>query len=179
MLWRKRTTTMSLISDAAAETGTGEFTGAGPGTSSSFRFVPRELAIKCRTFIESYHAMHGYAQLADMLWHSDARDLIDCQPDLAQIFKKASKSRCAKRTNDSLLLVATVIASVEVLARDFAGWGKMFPHAKRAAEAMLVDFPVRRRTWFIDLYLYPSIYAKREIAGALAPSASEQVLSRN
>jgi len=139
------------------------------GKDLHLRFVPRELAAKCRKLIESYHAMHGYGRLADMLWDSDARDVIECHRDLALVFKSACKSRCARRTNDSLVLVATVILAVEVLARDFAGWGKRFPTAKRQAEAMLMDLPIRERNWFMDKYLYPSLSLHRGLAGALAP----------
>ena len=51
--------------------------------------------------------MYGYVGLPDMLWLSDARDIIECHADLAQLFKKASKSRGAKRANDSFLIIAT------------------------------------------------------------------------
>ena len=39
--------------------------------SASFRFIPRELAIKCRRLIESYHAIYGDAGLPDILWLPD------------------------------------------------------------------------------------------------------------
>ena len=102
-------------------------TGGDFGASSSFKFIPKELAIKCRKLIESFHAMHGYGRLPDMLWNSDARDIIECHRDLMRVFKNASKSRGAKRANELFLLIATAIVSLEVLARDFSGWGKRFP----------------------------------------------------
>jgi hypothetical protein len=139
---------------------------------STFKFIPKELAIKCRKLIESYHAMHGYGRLPDMLWNSDARDIIECHRNLMQVFKSASKSRGAKRANDSFLLIATAVVSLEVLARDFSGWGKRFPAARREAEGMFVDFPVRQRVWFMDKYLYPSLNTHRELAGTLAPSTA-------
>jgi hypothetical protein len=139
---------------------------------SNFRFVPKELALKCRKLVESYHAIHGYARLPDMLWHSDARDIIECHRDLMQVFRNASKSRCAKRANDSFLLIATTIVSLEVLARDYSGWGRRFPAAKREAEAMFAGFPAQQRNWFMDKYLYPSLNLQREAANALAPSSA-------
>ena len=151
----------------------------GAGVGSPFRFLPRELAGKCRKLIESYHAMHGFGCLPDMLWHSDARDIIECHRELMQVFKAASKSRAAKRANDSLLLIATVIVSLEVLARDFAGWGKRFPDAKRQAERLLGDFPLRERTWLMDLYLYPPLGIHRELVNTLAPSAAESAMARS
>lgn len=163
---------MSLMSDAA----NGELLYTEPaeselGSIRTFRFVPRELAIKCRKLIDSYHAIYGYVDLPDMFWLSGARDLIECQHELAQIFRKASKSRGAKRANDAFLLVATVIVATEVLARDFAGWGKRFPAAKHAADKILGD-PPQQRVWLMDLYLYPPLGVRREFANALAPPAA-------
>jgi hypothetical protein len=162
-------TTQDLESPAERQTD-GAF-----GSTSNFRFVPKELAAKCRKLIDSYHAIHGYGRLPDMLWHSDARDIIECHRELMQVFKNASKSRGAKRANESFLLIATAVVSLEVLARDFAGWGKRFPAAKREAEAMLIDFPERQRAWFMDKYLYPSLNTHREMANALAPSTARPV----
>ncbi len=155
---------MSTISDVAMESG------RDVGATANFRFLPDELAVKCRALIESYHQMLGYGCLPDMLWHSDAQDIIAGDRELAQLFRNASKSRGARRANDSLLLIATVVLSLETLARDFAGWGKRFPDAKREAERLLGGFPLRPRVWLLDMYLYPSLGIHREFASALAPS---------
>lgn len=144
------------------------------GPSVTFGFAPKELAAKCRKLIESYHAMHGFGCLPDMLWHSDARNIIESHRDLTQIFKSAAKSRCAKRANDSLLLIATTIMSLEVLARDFAGWGKRFPAARREAEKLLGDSPLRQRAWLMDLYLYPPLGIHRDLVNTLAPSPTAE-----
>jgi len=141
---------------------------AGP---RSLQFVPRELAVKCRKLIESYHDIYSCAGLPDMLWLSDARDVIECHRDLTQIFQKASKSRGAKRANDTFLLIATIVVALEVLARDYAGWGTRFPTAKREAEKLLGEMPPGQRVWLMDRYLYPSLSVRREFASALSPSA--------
>jgi hypothetical protein len=143
-------------------------------TTSDFHFIPRELAAKTRKLIEGYHTIHGYGCLPDLLWHSDARDLIECNRDLMEIFKGASKSRGAKRANSSLLLIATIVFSVEVLARDFAGWGKRFATAKREAEKMLREIALRPHVWFMDRYLYPSPSTHRELVREIAPSTESQ-----
>lgn len=148
------------------------------GVNSGFPFLPPELSIKCRKLIESYHAIYGYAGLPDMLWLSEARDIIEGHRDLTQIFKAASKSRGAKRANDSLRLIATLVVSLEVLARDFAGWGRQFPAAKREAEKLLAEFPRRPGASLMDFYLYPPRGIRREFANALAPSATEADISR-
>jgi hypothetical protein len=164
---------MSLISETVGSD-TGRGTRHPPdddvGGKLTFQFVPKELAAKCRKLIESYHAMYGYVGLPDMLWLSDARDIIECHRDLTQIFKKASKSRGAKRANASFMLIATSVVSLEVLARDFAGWGSRFPTAKGEAEKLLGDYPQRQRIWLMDLYLYPPLGVRREFANALATS---------
>jgi len=162
---------MSLINETTTpvENNSGHPASRGVNLDSNFQFVPKELAIKCHSLIESYHAMHGYGCLPDMLWHSDARDVIECNRDLATIFKNASKSRCAKRANDSMLLIATVIFSLEMLARDIAGWGKRFPAAKHEAEKLLGgDFMPSQCTWLTDMYLYPSLASP---VSALAPTS--------
>jgi hypothetical protein len=140
----------------------------------AFQFIPKDLAAKCRKLIESYHAMYGFVGLPDMLWLSDARDVIECHEELTQLFKKASRSRGAKRANDSFLLIATTIVSLEVLARDYANWGKQFPAAQREAKKVLGDIPSRKRTWLMDLYLFPPPGPRREFADALAPSSDPQ-----
>jgi hypothetical protein len=137
--------------------------------SSNFRFVPRELAVKCRRLIESYHAIYGYVSLPDMLWLSDARDIIERDRELTRIFKRAARSRAVKQTDDSLRQIATTIVSIEVLARDFSGWGQRFPAAKAEAEKILGGSPQVRRAWLMDLYFFPPVGMRRELGDALTP----------
>jgi len=132
-----------------------------------FRFLPKELVEKCRKLVESYHGINGYRSLPDMLWHSAGRDVIERSPGLMQIFANASKSRSAKRANDSFLQLATTIVAVEMLARDQAGWGQRQPEAKQEADRLLGASPASRsRQWLIDMYLYPS--ARRDLAAGQA-----------
>jgi len=121
-----------------------------------FHFVPGELAARCRKLIEGYHAIYGYASLPDMLWQSDARDVIEHDGDLMHIFKKACKSRGGKPANRSFLFIATAVVSLEVLARDLASWGKRFPQAQRKSAELVGDAAARQRIWLVDMYLYPS-----------------------
>jgi hypothetical protein len=164
-------TYMKAVTSRAANFAPAAETGAA-ALSPGFRFVPRELAIKCRKLIESYHAIYGYVGLPDMLWLSDARDIIERHRDLARIFKRASKSRGAKRANESFLLIATTIVSLEVLARDFSGWGNRFPTAKREAEKVLGGLPQLRRAWLMDLYLFPPLGVRRQLADTLTLPAT-------
>jgi hypothetical protein len=167
-----------ISTDAASDAG--KQAGDGVVAGSTFRFLPSELAVKCRKLIESYHAMHGFGCLADLLWQSDARNIIESDGELMRVFRNAAKSRGAKRANDAMLLIATTVVSLEVLARDFAGWGKRFPLAQRKAERLLGDFPPRQRVWLMDLYLYPPLSIHREFVNALAPStAAEPTMAKS
>jgi hypothetical protein len=156
---------MRLIGDTCMQANAEPAADGDIGINPAFRFIPHELVGKCRALIESYHAVHGYVGLPDMLWLSDARDIIESQDDLSKAFKRAAKSRGAKRANDSFLLIATAIVALEILVRDFSGWGKRFPAAKHQAEAMLGDLPQLRRTWLMDLYLLPPFGVRHEPAG--------------
>jgi hypothetical protein len=160
---------MSLIAYREKHRGDAADSRTGPWVSdnTSLRFLPDELAARCGKLLESFHAMHGYSALPDMLWHSDARDIIECHRDLTQVFRKACKSRCAKRANQSFLRLATAIVSLEVLIRDFAGWGQRYPAARREAELLLGEFLMAQRNWLMDKYLYPQ-FGIRDFASALA-----------
>ena len=46
---------------------------AGAALSASFRFIPRELATKCRRLIESYHAITA-------MWVADVRGCLTRAP---------------------------------------------------------------------------------------------------
>ena len=54
-----------------------------------------------------------------------------------------------------------------VLHRDFSSWGNRFPAAKGEAEKILGRLPQLRRTWLMDLYLFPPIGVRRELADTL------------
>src|SRR5580704_11212028 len=84
------------------------------GPVADFKFVPKYLATKCQQLIETYHGIHGYGCLPDMLWDAEVRDVIEAHGELRQIFRKASTTRSAKRANESFVLIATVILSLEV-----------------------------------------------------------------
>lgn len=137
---------------------------------SNFTFLPVDLSGKCRTLIESYHTIHGFAGLPDMLWRSQARGIIESDRELTLAFAHASRSRGAKRANEVFIAIAVIVMSLEVLARDFAGWGKRFPNAKSQADDVFNDRIKKQRIELMDLYLYPSLAARREFADAFASS---------
>jgi hypothetical protein len=59
-----------------------------------------------------------------------------------------------------------------VLTRDYSGWGKRFPAAKREADKALGESPQLRRTWLMDLYLFPPLGVRRHLTDALTLPAA-------
>jgi hypothetical protein len=117
-------------------------------------FLPRDLTERSRQLIQSYHGIHGHAKLADLLWHPETREFIALHRDLGPVVRKGSLTRSAKRANECYVLVATILFSLEVLANDFAGWGKRFPRARLKADSILREHLPNARTWLMDFYLY-------------------------
>jgi hypothetical protein len=120
----------------------------------SLQFVPDELLTKCRRLIKRYHTTYGYSRLPDILWQSDVRAFIQAYKPLARSFNKGTKLRSAKRTNDVLVSVATSILALEVLARNFIGWGNKFPEAKQEAEQLFTAHIARSRACLLDTYVF-------------------------
>jgi hypothetical protein len=54
------------------------------------------------------------------------------------------------------------------LARDLSGWGKRFPAASREAESLLGGLPHVRRTWLMDLYLFPPLGGRRKLGDTVS-----------
>jgi hypothetical protein len=124
------------------------------GKGFDFRFLPKELNERSQQLIETYHGVHGYSKLADLLWYAETREFILFHHGLRSVFRKASIARSAKQANQGYVLVATVLLSLELLANDFAGWGKRFPLAKLRADWILREHLPNARTRLMDLCLY-------------------------
>ena len=139
-------------------------------SKSSFDFLPTDLSGKCRALIESYHAIHGFAGLPDMLWISQARHIIENDRGLTVAFTTACRSRGAKRANEVFIAISVIVMSLEMLARDFAGWGERFSNAKYQAERILGDRLTKQRIELMDLYLYSSFAVRRDLAEKPATS---------
>lgn len=127
------------------------------GRRIDFEFVPNELAEKCRQLVEGYHALHGYACLPDMLWQGGARKLIEDDRQLGKLFRRAGKQRLARQANEAFAQIATTICAVEILARDFGGWGARFPAARRLAERLVAAHPAPAHASLLDMYLYAQL----------------------
>ncbi|MGO4716606.1 hypothetical protein [Bradyrhizobium sp. 2TAF24] len=121
----------------------------------SFDFIPDALRAQCRNLVTTYHAMHGYACLPDMLWKSGLRDFIDGHRNLREALRKASTARSARAANLLFASIATEILSLEVLAREYANWSAILPAAKLLATELLERGAPASRTWLMAHYLYP------------------------
>ncbi len=129
--------------------------------------LPQMLSAQCRGLIESYHELHGYARLPNMLWRAELGVFINQHPYLRQILRKASTTRSAKTSNKGFVEIAAAILSLEILASDFANWSVMFPEAKSMANALLRSRGSRMP--LMDYYLYPPKHISPSVLAALAP----------
>ena len=129
--------------------------------------LPPTLTAQCRGLIESYHEIHGYGCLPNMLWRAELGDFIKAHPCLRQILRKASTTRSAKNANKGFVEIATAILSLEILASDFASWSTMFPEAKSMANALLRMRSARM--FLMEYYLYPPKHINPAVLAALAP----------
>jgi hypothetical protein len=137
--------------------------------ATNFSFLPKDLLEKCRPFIIRFHEINGYSSLPDILWNPETGNLINSSAYLSQLFKAATSSRSAKRANDGLIGVATLILALEILATGAAGWGDRCPEARKRARAVWIEFAPSARPWLIQCYLYPDANPRRD-----APTAVER-----
>ena len=134
-----------------------------------FRFLPLGLTSRCRKLIKAHHGAKGYSNLPDLLWHEETREFIAQQANLQLVFRRASITRSQKKALKGYMLIMTLLLSLEVLASDFAGWGKRFPMAKRKATAVLNKYLPTTRTRLLDYYLPPRGHQRPEWVKLLTP----------
>jgi len=145
--------------------------GAAPA-NKDLKFVPRVLTDHCQRLIESYHAIHGYACLPDILWRAEVRDFVEIHAALRLIFRKAAITRSARKANVSYVSIASSLLALEILASDFLGWGTRFPWAKRRAAQLLQEHLPPVRDLLKDVYLRQSNYVRPQVvSAAIAPPA--------
>jgi hypothetical protein len=136
--------------------------GGSPLRATDFSFMPQDLLEKCRPFIIRYHEMNGYSSLPDILWNPEIRNLINSEAQLNRLFKASTSSRSAKRTNEGLITIATLILALEILATGTAGWGDRYPAARVDAQAIRDEFVPNTRPRLIECYLYPDTKRRRD-----------------
>src|SRR6204780_3926063 len=147
---------------------------AGNAENIDFSFLPTSLTAQCRSLIESYHELHGYACLPDILWKSRLGPFIETHHELQQLLRKASTTRSAKKANEGFARIATTILSLEILASSFAGWSAIYPQAGLIARAILQQNARSPHMPLMEFYLYPPKYISSAAIATLAPPASRQ-----
>ena len=132
-------------------------------------FLPKTLTAQCRSLIESYHELHGYACLPDILWKARLGPFIETHREFRQLLKKASTTRSAKKSNEGFVRIATTILSLEILAGSFAGWNAIYPEAGLMAHAILKRNARGPHMPLMEFYLYPPKYISSAAIAKLAP----------
>jgi len=132
-------------------------------------FLPKSLTTQCRGLIETYHELHGYACLPDILWKSRLGPLIESHREFRQLLRKASTTRSAKKSNEGFVRIASTILSLEILASSFAGWSAIYPDTSLTARAILKRHARGPHTPLMDFYLYPPKYISSAAIAALVP----------
>src|SRR5580658_6793424 len=106
-------------------------------SSPDFGFLPQNLSSQCRSLIESYHDLHGYGCLPDILWKAGLGPFIETHREFRQLLRKASTTRSAKKSNDGFAQIATTLLSLEILTSNFAGWSTLYPQAASTSKLIL------------------------------------------
>jgi hypothetical protein len=139
-----------------------------------FNFLPDSLTAQCRSLIESYHELHGYTCLPDILWKARLGPFIEAHREFRHLLKKASTTRSAKKSNEGFVRITTTILSLEILASSFAGWSAIYPQAASRAHAILKRTARSPHMPLMEFYLYPPKHISSAAIAALAPPASRQ-----
>ena len=139
-----------------------------------FSFLPNSLTGQCQSLIESYHELHGYACLPDILWKARLGPFIETHREFRQLLRKASTTRSAKKSNEGFVRIATTLLSLEILASSFAGWSAIYPQAASRAQAILKRTARGPHMPLMEFYLYPPKHISSAAIAALAPPAIRQ-----
>jgi hypothetical protein len=122
-----------------------------------FSFLPKALLEKCKPFIISYHELNGFSSLPAILWHPETHQFIEADLALKRLFKRSTSSRSAKKADDGLVWIATLILSTEILAIGSAGWARRYPAARKKAQALLAQYVPGSHARLTERYLYSHI----------------------
>lgn len=146
---------------------------AGPNAKDhEFGFIPEDLRAQCHRLVVTYHEMHGYPCLPDMLWKAGLAGFIERHASLKDALQKASTARSARRANEFFVIIAAEVLALEVLARDYGSWSAALASARTSARELLEGGTPAGRAWLIEHYLYPP--RQDNPAGRTAPAVPGQ-----
>jgi hypothetical protein len=148
---------------------TGREAPTGKVESADLGFLPKSLTAQCRSLIESYHELHGYASLPNILWKAKLGPFIESHREFRQLLKKASTTRSAKKSNEGFVRITTKILALEILASSFAGWSAIYPEAGPLAQAILKRNARGPQMPLMDFYLYPPKHISSAAIATLTP----------
>lgn len=137
-------------------------------SSSGFDFLPQSLRSQCRSLIESYHGLHGFGSLPNILWRAGLGPFIETHREFRQLLKMASTNRSAKKSSEGFTQIATTLLALEILASNFAGWSTAYPRAASLAKSVLKRHARLSGTPLMESYLYPPKYITSAAIAALA-----------
>jgi hypothetical protein len=140
-----------------------------------FGFLPQNLRSQCRSLIESYHGLHGYSCLPDILWKAGLGPFIETHREFRLLLRKASTTRSAKKSNDGFTQIATTLLSLEILASHFAGWSAIYPQAASTAKSILKRHARISSTPLMESYLYPPKYLSSAAIATLAAPTKHDI----
>src|ERR1700735_6784 len=163
---------MEAMADAAYDVGSVAL--AGGIENFDLNFLPKNLMTQCQSLIVSYHELHGYACLPNVLWKARLGHFIEAHQEFRQLLRKASTTRSAKKSNEGFVLIATTILSLEILASSFAGWSAIYPEAGSVARAILKRKALSPHMPLMEFYLYPPKYISSAAIATLAPPPVRQ-----
>src|ERR1700683_1230533 len=139
-----------------------------------FGFLPKSLTAQCRSLIESYHELHGYACLPNILWKARLGPFIETNREFRQLLRKASTTRSAKKSHEGFVRITMTLLSLEILASSFAGWSAIYPEAATAAQAIIRSHARSTQMPLMEFYLYPPKYINSAAIATLAPPPNRQ-----
>jgi hypothetical protein len=163
------------IANGAASSNDTDVALAEKAENPDFNFLPESLTTQCRSLIESYHELHGYACLPNMLWKSRLGPFIETHRELRRLLRKASTTRSAKKSNEGFVQIATTILSLEILASSFAGWSAIYPEAGSSAQVILRRNMRSPQMPLMEFYLYPPKYLSSAAVATLIPPVSRHL----
>ena len=134
-----------------------------------FGFLPKSLVSQCQVLIESFHALHGYSCLPDILWKAGLGPFIETHAQLRLLLRKSSTTRSAKKSNAGFLRIAATILSLEILASRFAGWSNIYPREATKSREILKTIARGLQNPLIEFYLYPPKHLNSAAIATLAP----------
>jgi hypothetical protein len=167
---------MSMFAELAGDSEAAATSRGKPGGDENFDlgFLPATLTGQCRSLIESYHDVHGFACLPDVLWKFRLGPFIERQPELRQFLRRASTTRSAKKSNEGFVQIATAILSLEILASSFAGWSAIYPEAGETARSVLKRNARGPHMPLMEFYLYPPKLLSSAAIATLAPPTTRR-----